>query len=42
VTGCPAISLGEESTVIDPVLCYGCGLCAQVCPHNAIVQEATE
>lgn len=42
VTGCPAISIGEESTVIDPVTCYGCGLCAQVCPHEAIVQEALQ
>jgi indolepyruvate ferredoxin oxidoreductase alpha subunit len=39
VTGCPAISIGEEATVIDPAICYGCGLCAQVCPHKAIIQE---
>lgn len=39
VTGCPAIGIGKESIVIDPDLCYGCGLCAQVCPHEAIVQE---
>ncbi len=36
ITGCPAISLGEESIVIDPDLCYGCGLCAQVCKFDAI------
>jgi len=36
VTGCPAISLGEETIVIDPALCYGCGLCAQVCKFEAI------
>mgnify|MGYP001082192126 CR=1 FL=1 len=36
VTGCPAISLGEEGIVIDKSLCYGCGLCAQVCPFDAI------
>jgi indolepyruvate ferredoxin oxidoreductase alpha subunit len=42
VTGCPALSIGEESTVIDPAICYGCGLCAQVCPHEAIVQEASQ
>jgi len=36
VTGCPAISLGEESIVIDPALCYGCGLCSQVCNREAI------
>ena len=36
VTGCPAISLGEEAIVIDQSLCYGCGLCAQVCTFDAI------
>jgi len=36
VTGCPAISLGEDAVVIDEALCYGCGLCAQVCPFEAI------
>ena len=39
VTGCPAISLGEEAIVIDPALCYGCGLCAQVCKFEAIEWE---
>jgi indolepyruvate ferredoxin oxidoreductase alpha subunit len=36
VTGCPAITLTEESIEIDPALCYGCGLCAQVCNFEAI------
>jgi indolepyruvate ferredoxin oxidoreductase alpha subunit len=36
VTGCPAISLGEEAIVIDQSLCHGCGLCAQVCTFDAI------
>jgi indolepyruvate ferredoxin oxidoreductase alpha subunit len=36
VTGCPAISLGEEAIVIDGSLCYGCSLCAQVCTFDAI------
>ena len=36
VTGCPALSLGEEAVVIDDSLCYGCSLCAQVCPFDAI------
>jgi indolepyruvate ferredoxin oxidoreductase alpha subunit len=36
VTGCPAISLGENAVVIDESLCYGCSLCAQVCPFDAI------
>ncbi len=36
ITGCPAISLGEESIIIDQSLCYGCGLCAAVCNFDAI------
>jgi indolepyruvate ferredoxin oxidoreductase, alpha subunit len=36
ITGCPAISLGEEAIVIDEVLCNGCGLCAQVCNLDVI------
>ncbi len=42
VTGCPAISLGEGTIVIDPVQCYGCGLCAQVCTFDAIEWEAAQ
>jgi indolepyruvate ferredoxin oxidoreductase alpha subunit len=36
VTGCPAISLGENAIIIDRSLCYGCSLCAQVCTFDAI------
>ncbi len=36
-TGCPAIDLGPERVVIDVALCYGCGLCAQVCARGALV-----
>jgi indolepyruvate ferredoxin oxidoreductase alpha subunit len=36
VTGCPAIDMGEDTIIIDPVLCYGCGLCAQACHRDAI------
>ena len=37
--GCPAISLDENGkTKIDTTMCNGCGLCAQVCPVNAIEQ----
>ena len=38
-TGCPAIELGEQTISIDESLCYGCGLCAQVCNLNAIKIE---
>jgi len=43
--GCPAIVASEEKNEkgrpkaeIDPVLCTGCSLCAQVCPTDAIVE----
>ncbi|MCX6826159.1 MAG: indolepyruvate ferredoxin oxidoreductase subunit alpha [candidate division Zixibacteria bacterium] len=42
--GCPAIASSKELTehnrpkaIIDPVLCTGCSLCAQVCQPEAIV-----
>lgn len=38
-TGCPAITLGDESIIIDHAQCNGCGLCAQVCNRSAIVRE---
>ena len=35
--GCPAIYKDSEGRIfIDPVLCQGCGFCAQVCPKEAI------
>jgi indolepyruvate ferredoxin oxidoreductase alpha subunit len=37
--GCPAIIKQGVKTVIDSSLCTGCGVCAQVCPYKAIVQE---
>ncbi len=39
--GCPALSLDEEGyPAIDPLACAGCGLCEQVCRHQAVrVQE---
>ena len=35
--GCPAFFLEGERVRIDPDICIGCALCAQVCPENAIV-----
>jgi indolepyruvate ferredoxin oxidoreductase alpha subunit len=37
--GCPAIIKEDGKTVIDGSMCNGCGVCAQVCPHQAIIQE---
>jgi len=37
--GCPALIKEEGRTVIDSALCTGCGVCAQVCPYKAIVEE---
>ncbi len=34
--GCPAISFLSDRVDIDPTLCYGCGVCEQVCPFSAI------
>jgi TPP-dependent indolepyruvate ferredoxin oxidoreductase alpha subunit len=34
--GCPAISLTSERAEIDPTLCYGCGVCEEICPFKAI------
>ena len=36
--GCPAISIREGKAAIDGS-CYGCSICAQVCPVSAIVRE---
>ena len=37
--GCPAIIKENGRTVIDSSLCTGCGICAQICYHKAIIQE---
>ena len=34
--GCPAIVLTDSRPTIEKSLCYGCGVCAQVCPVGAI------
>ena len=40
VSGCPAITLGENSIALDPSTCNNCGLCTQVCPVGAIEKQA--
>jgi len=34
---CPAFYLRDGSVNIDPDLCAGCSICAQICPEKAIV-----
>ncbi|HBR02125.1 MAG TPA: indolepyruvate ferredoxin oxidoreductase subunit alpha [Ruminiclostridium sp.] len=34
--GCPAMSMENGKAVISPSMCYGCSICAQVCPFDAI------
>ncbi len=37
--GCPAINVASDGTIsINSLLCIGCGVCAKLCPHNAIVK----
>lgn len=36
--GCPAFFITDDGACIDDLLCSGCGLCPQVCPHDAIRQ----
>ncbi len=38
--GCPAIYSDGESVLIEESLCYGCGLCKNVCPVDAIKKES--
>jgi len=35
--GCPAISTIDKKAFIEPSLCCGCSICAQVCPQQAII-----
>ena len=36
--GCPAITFSEEEGAgVDPILCVGCDICAQLCPFGAFV-----
>lgn len=40
--GCPALIIADDKVTIDSGLCTGCGLCAQICPVNAIGGGADE
>lgn len=48
--GCPALELGEahpdkpklRKVKINPVLCVGCGMCAQICEFDAIKEYSLE
>jgi len=37
--GCPAITFNDKKAGIDGLLCVNCGMCAQICPVKAIVEE---
>jgi indolepyruvate ferredoxin oxidoreductase alpha subunit len=39
---CPAFFIDGERVRIDPHLCVGCTLCAQICPEHAIVPLTAE
>ena len=34
--GCPALGVEDGHVAVDSALCYGCNLCAQVCPTHAL------
>jgi indolepyruvate ferredoxin oxidoreductase alpha subunit len=34
---CPAFSVNDNRVSIDPDLCTGCSVCAQICPERAII-----
>jgi indolepyruvate ferredoxin oxidoreductase alpha subunit len=42
--GCPAISVSDDKGWINPDSCIGssCGVCAQVCPQNAVIEGDNE
>jgi len=34
--GCPSLSLGDGAVEVNEDYCFGCGLCQQICPQDAI------
>jgi NADPH-dependent glutamate synthase beta subunit-like oxidoreductase len=40
--GCPAFRLEEGRIVVSPELCIGCGVCALLCPNQAITAAPGE
>jgi NADPH-dependent glutamate synthase beta subunit-like oxidoreductase len=38
--GCPALITDNGKVAVDATQCPGCGVCAQVCPHDAIKSGA--
>jgi indolepyruvate ferredoxin oxidoreductase alpha subunit len=41
VLGCPALIVRAQQVTIDETLCYGCGLCVNICPFDAIAAPAS-
>lgn len=37
--GCPALRMQDGKSKIDPSLCVGCTVCAQICPVDAILKR---
>jgi indolepyruvate ferredoxin oxidoreductase alpha subunit len=37
--GCPALTVEDDQVRVVADMCWGCGLCAQVCPKQAVVQR---
>jgi indolepyruvate ferredoxin oxidoreductase alpha subunit len=41
---CPGLIYDQEvgKAIIDEAVCTGCGLCADICPHGAIIKKVAE
>jgi indolepyruvate ferredoxin oxidoreductase, alpha subunit len=40
--GCPALSFSDKKAHVEPTICVGCGMCADVCPKEAITQSTKD